>query len=183
MRRTPFILLALIALVPGVARGQAAPDISGTWNLETDSSLGGDEGGPVCSFAGTALISQQGAELSGSSHLSLVSGGAECPGSMQADLTGEVQGSEIQMGMLFGGGAFGTAEFNGTVGAERGTAGGTFDVQQGPFAGAGGTWSAVRGESVLAIPSLTGVGIALLVALLAVSAAVVLRRRQPAAGR
>lgn len=180
MRRIHLVLLALTALVPAIAQAQPAPDLSGTWDLETDSSLGG-EGTAACSFAGTALISQQGSELSGSSHLSLVSGAAECPGSMQADLTGEVQGSKIQMGMLLGGGAFGTAMFTGTVGPERGSAGGTFDVQQGPFAGAGGTWSAVLGEPVLAIPSLGRVGIALLVVLLAASAAVVLRRRRSTA--
>lgn len=189
MARTRALALAA-ALAPALlaapaAFGQQPADVSGAWELQTSVFLGqvpvpeGSEGLPDCEYAGSAQVTQTGKDLGGTSNLTLVSGDGQCPAEMSADIDGEVVGTELQMGMLMGG-QLGTSQWGGVVDPQlegEGGTGGDFTVDSGPFTGAVGTWSAVRGEpSALAIPTLTTVGVIVLVALLLGAAALLLRR-------
>jgi hypothetical protein len=175
--------LAPALLAGPAAFGQPAPaDVSGSWDLQTSVFLGQvpvPEGLPDCEYQGSAQVTQDGSELGGTSNLTLVSGDGECPAEMSADIDGQVVGTELEMGMLMGG-QLGTALWGGSVDPQlegEGGTGGDFTVDSGPFTGAVGTWSAVRGEpSALVIPTLTTVGVIVLVALLLGAAALLLRR-------
>lgn len=186
MARNRLVLIlafaSLLFAVPAL-RAQVPVDVSGTWDLQTDVFVaqpeGQAEGLPDCQYEGSAEIGQDGSSISGSSDLSLVSGDPPCPAEMSADLTGTVAGSSIEMGMLMGGN-LGSAQFTGTVveSADGGNTGGGFFVDSGPFSGSDGTWTAQRGAApVLAIPTLTTIGLVVLVALLLGAAALLLRRR------
>lgn len=177
-------VLATVALAAPAVHAQPPPpaDVSGFWDLETSVFLNQQEGLPDCQYGGSADITQDGSDLGGSATLQLESGKPSCPAQMTADVDGEVAGNTIEMGLLIGGGQLGTAQWSGTVGPRaEGITGGPFTVDSGPFAGAGGTWSAVRGEPpVVAIPALDTVGVVVLAALLLGAAALLLRRRRPA---
>ena len=177
---------ALCALLAApAARAQGPVDVSGFWQLQTSVSFGEAEGPADCEYQGSAEITQDGSDLGGTSSLQLESGSGFCPGAMTADVDGEITGNTIEMGMLIGGGQFGTAQWTGTVASLAeggGVTGGDFVVDSGPFSGASGSWSAQRGEPpALAIPTLSTVGAVVLVAVLLAAAALLLRRRSAAA--
>jgi hypothetical protein len=163
--------LGLIALlVPAAVASAGDPplaDLTGTWDVESQSFLEqAPEGNGVCDFVGNAQVVQQPAgDFSGNSTLNLVSGPAGCPATLSADLSGAVSGLNISMAMLMGG-QLGTAFFSGQIAEDGRTVSGDHVVESGPFAGVGGTFNAVLGQSVLEIPTLTGIGLALLALLL-----------------
>jgi len=206
LSRTLWTAVALL-LATTAAYGQPAllaADLTGTWTLEATEDLpvpetrtGADalvlQG--TCTFSGSANVSQDaGGALTGDASLKLVSGDPECPGSMSASLTGDVEGTSLTMGMMIGGGNLGEATFDGTVNTsplQSGpaiaaqavavlTAAGTNAVVSGPFAGTTGTWSAVVRQSVVEIPTLDTTGLTALIALLILAAAFVLARRRAA---
>lgn len=193
MSRTIFGLAITILLTAAIASAQVegTVDVSGDWELQTSAFFEAAEGQVAdCEFAGSTVITQDGAELGGTASLTLTGGDPECPAEMSADVDGTVTGNTIEMGLLMGG-QLGTAEWSGTVDPQgrpeghpqgpegEGGTGGPFTVDSGPFSGTIGTWSAQRpvgGPSVLEIPTLTALGIVALVALLLAAAAVMLRR-------
>jgi len=181
--RTLALAAALVAalLAAPAARAQVV-DVSGSWELQTSVFFGQGEGLPDCEYQGSAEITQNGTDLGGTSSLTLESGDASCPAEMAADVDGQIMGNLLEMGMLMGG-QLGTAQWGGTVApaAAEGVTGGDFLVDSGPFSGSGGIWSAQRGTPpVLAIPTLTTLGLVALVALLLGAAALLLRRRSAA---
>lgn len=175
-----FLLALPVLLVATPAAAQAPPpDYSGTWSLSTTAELP-DDGG-TCIFEGTAQVTQDGTDLAGTANLSLINGPPDCPPAMMADLDGEVEDDGcIELGLLLGGN-FGEASFTGCPGEAADTLVGSFQVTSGPFEGGGGTWTAVIGASVLAIPTLSALGLAALVVLLMLTGAWIARRRTGAA--
>lgn len=177
------VILFTTAVASAQAPGVGPADVSGEWELQSSAFLGQVEGLPDCEFSGSTVITQDGGDLGGTANLTLDNGAPECPAEMSADVDGTVTGNTIEMGLLMGG-QLGTALWSGTVnpqgGEGEGGTGGPFTVDSGPFAGTTGTWSAMRpvgGPSVLEIPTLTTIGIVVLVALLLGAAAMMLRRR------
>lgn len=193
-----FLVAVLLLALPATVLAQGA-DLSGTWELFTGVSLAPVDGvttapsadtGTVpifdCNFQGTANIFQDGTEIFGTSDLILVEGSPSCPAEMSADVTGIVNGTQVEMGLLMGGNV-GEATFSGSVGlpalrtkaavpADE-TVSGRFSATSGPFTGAGGQWSAIRVQAgVIAIPTLGGGALTLLVALLLGAGIIVLRR-------
>jgi hypothetical protein len=170
MRRCPPPLLAacLLAAAPALH----AQVLSGTWTMDTTVDLPQDGG--TCVYAGDCRMHRDGDDLSGTVDLTLVSGPAECPKEMTAALDGIVEGDSVA-GTLSGG-ELGMADFDGD---EGNSLSGAFTATAGPFAGSSGTWSAQR-QSVLAIPTLAGVGLAVLaLALLAGGGWMLRRPRHP----
>ena len=170
-RRTflPVVVVGILAVAPPVS---AQDDLSGSWRMGTDAGLP-DEAEP-CVYAGDCQMQQNGSDLTGTVDLALVSGPEDCPLEMTASLDGTVAGDDVS-GTLSG--AAGVASF---AGSRTNSFAGTFSASSGPFAGGSGAWLAVR-PSVLAIPTLTGTGLTLLVlALLAGGAWLLRSERRPA---
>ncbi len=179
MRLTRAISYIVALLVAGVAGAQTVPDLTGTWDLTSQVTIPGEE--LPCNYSGQAMITQNGTEISGTAQQSFVSGPASCPAEMAASLSGYFDGTR-QMVVLNGslmGGQLGTLYFSGDISRDQG-GGGSFGVETGPFAGAGGSWSALLRQQLEAIPALTPLGLTLLVVLLLGLGALLLRRRQPA---
>lgn len=173
--RVAALILSLATLLIAASSTAQVPDYSGTWSLSTVAELP-DDGG-TCVFEGTAQVTQDGTELSGTATLMLVDGPAACPPMMMADLSGAVgEGDCVTLGLLLGG-QLGEATFSGCPGNLPDTLDGQFQVTSGPFAGTGGSWSAVLGPSVLAIPTLSALGLAALVVVLMLTGAWLMRRR------
>lgn len=125
-------------------------------------------------------MTQDGDQLTGQATLMLVSGPAECPEEMMADIMGEVEGSSF-FGMLDGGEMFGGLNFTGTISQDGQSIQGSYEVKpEGPFSNVtDGAWAAALVESmedsILEIPT-TGVwGLTLLASLLALASLLVLR--------
>ncbi len=162
------------ALVATTARGS----LEGTWTLEVTSNLPKSE--QTCTFWGTAALTPAidgEHDLSGPAELALVTGPQGCPASLSGtcgvDVTISEEGVTVS-GEIDGGEAFGLATFSGlVVGDPTGT--GTMQVTAGPFAGAGGTWTA--GLAGVAIPALGAAGLAALMLALAAGGLLLLRRR------
>jgi hypothetical protein len=202
--RAPRVLIALTAAVavgaPAALEAQIL-DLTGTWNLELEANLPGEEppppelaagsselapkGGvaaPDCVYSGTVVASQSGADWTGPAELTLVSGEAGCPAEMIGDLTGtlsEVGGTIFIDGFIDGGDPAGNATFFGTISPNPGGSG-TMTVNQGSFDGAGGSWAAVLQQSALEIPELTPAGLAVLTLLLLAGGAWLLGRQASA---
>lgn len=210
MRDSVRIALIIVCLSLFFLSGQAQdvlPDLSGEWTLQTTASFplqpqgavapGGDSLTVNCSFEGSATITQDVGSITGPVSLQLTSGAPECPKDMQANLSGDLQGTALG-GMLDGGDMFGVADFTGNVDGNnmimtgelkfsrtpagpapaQGAAGG-FNVQPGgPFGGGMGNWMAERlvMERPSEIPTLSGVGLAFLAAVLLLSSLLVMRR-------
>lgn len=173
--RVAALLLALPLLLAAVPAAAQVPDLSGTWQLDTTAELPNDGG--TCIFQGQAQVTQDGTDLGGTATLTLVGGPAACPPVMMADLGGEVSGDGcIEVGLLLGGN-LGEASFTGCPGEAEDSLEGSYEVTSGPFAGTVGNWIAVVGRNVLAIPTLSAVGVAALVVLLMLSGAWIARRR------
>lgn len=175
MIRRPHLAVAVLAaaLLP-IAAPAVAQDLSGSWAMDTSATMPDDLS--QCEFEGSCEMDQDGSSLTGRVFLRLVSGPADCPSLMAADLEGSVQGDEVVMGAVMDGG-FGQASF---TGARTNSFAGEFQVTSGPFTGTTGTWAADRLE-LSEIPALGGAGLAVLAVLLAASAALLLRRRRQAA--
>lgn len=196
LSRIATILLAVLVTVApaAIALAQIAPpSIAGTWTLDANVTIEGEE--VPCVFHGTTTITQDGFAVSGPANLTLVSGPDTCPGEMSGTLTGEVGtgnfGETLVSGAIDGGSPAGSADFNGSFSAPMaGIAGpralvamalamqaqsgnGSISVGSGPFAGASGTWMA----SAPAVPTLQPLGLLILVALLLAVGYIVLRRQ------
>ena len=179
-------LLPLLLLLPARAARAQGLDVTGSWSIQmqTISQPPAPAKSVVnsCTFQGTANVVQTGSQFTGDASVDLTSGGITCPPSMSANLSGDVTGNTVTMGMAMGGGAFGTGTFTGTVltAAARGAGtnmGGSFAVTGGPFSGTGGTWSATQQAPIAAVPALGAKGLAALALLLLATALWFLLRR------
>lgn len=167
--RPNLILILVAAGLVAMASPLAAQDLSGSWDMETTAQLP-EEASP-CVYSGDCQMQQDGSSLIGTVVLGLVSGPADCPGEMTADIDGIVDGDSV-FGTL-NGGQLGTADFNGS---RSNSFEGTFLTSEGPFAGGTGTWLAVRPSvSVLEIPTLSSLALITLVLMLLASGAWILR--------
>ena len=193
MKTGPRIVHFGVALLLAAAAVHAQPappaaDLTGTWTLQASAfpSPGAVGGVQSCDFQGTADITQTEGALTGDASMDLVSGPMGCPPTMSADVTGQVDGSTVQMGMILG--ELGSVDFDGEIaqGATQGGAislAGGFQVTQGPFTGYSGSWNGVPGgspPSPLEIPTLTAAGLAALALLLIGSAIFLIVRRRTA---
>lgn len=193
--RAIIVAAALLALaLAASAEAQVAVDFSGTWRLSVEAtepapaaavapSLAPKQGG-TCVYSGNVMLTQSGAMVSGPVQLFLVSGPASCPAEMSGNLTGtlsagDVMGTFLINGMIDGVDPAGVTSFSGTLSPNPGGTG-DLAVTQGMFAGTGGTWMAVLQRSVLQIPGLGPVGLALLTVLLLAAGAWILARSHPA---
>jgi hypothetical protein len=174
-------VLGLVAvLVPAAAQAS----ILGTWTLQMNATLEGEE--VPCVFQGTANLTANPPggkfDFSGPSHLDLVSGPEGCAASLDGTVSLNFDASPdglVVNGQIDGGDALGLASFTGLVVGDP-TATGTFSTTSGPFSGLGGTWSGSLAAAVAAIPTLQTVGLLLLAALLALVSVLALRRRAAA---
>lgn len=191
-------VLTLAVAAPAALQAQIL-DLTGTWNLELEATppvvipeAAARQAGPVlqpegvlvepCLYSGTVVASQEGSQWTGPAELSLVSGPAECPAEMTGDLTGELSedgGVIFITGFIDGGDPSGQATFDGTVSPNPGGSG-TMTVNQGDFQDTEGEWVAVLQQSVLEIPELTPLGMAVLTLLLLAAGAWVLSRQASA---
>jgi hypothetical protein len=194
----PAAAILFVGLAVPVALQAQILDLTGTWNLELEANLPGEEPpppelaagsatlaprggvpGPDCVYAGTVVASQSGADWTGPAELTLVSGEAGCPAEMIGDLTGTLSedgGTIFITGFIDGGDPGGNATFSGTISPNPGGSG-TMTVNQGSFDGTGGIWAAVLQQSALEIPELTPTGLAVLTLLLLAGGAWLLGRQ------
>jgi hypothetical protein len=183
VRTTRFTVVVLLVVL-GVAlpaATQTTINLSGTWTLGSSFTLPElQKQLAPCVFNGAAVIQQDGSEIFGRVIQTLVSGPEECPAEMLADLSGSYNPVSKQVslqGSMDGGTQFGMASFGGEISPEQG-GGGESAVEQGPFAGASGTWTAVLTQQGEGIPVATPVGLTLLVlVLLAVGSALLRQQR------
>ena len=188
--------VAVFALAAPAAVDAQILDLTGTWNLELEAIPNegelAPEAGPVlrpegvaiqpCLYSGTVVASQAGSQWTGPAELGLISGPAECPAEMIGDLTGTLSedgGTIFITGFVDGASPSGNASFSGAISPNPG-GGGTMVVNQGPFTGSVGNWSAVLQQSLLEIPELTPAGLAILTLLLLASGAWLLGRQSAA---
>lgn len=196
--RKLFVFMTLILTGSAmVSTALAQVDYSGVWTLTTVTTLP-DETLP-CNYEGTAVITQVGTALSGQAELTLTSGPGACPSEMSAQVTGVVNGTEVELGLLLGG-QFGEATFTSVsrplvnasseahISAQSGgpvakpeavNLNGPFNVTKGAFAGQGGNWNAVfkAGFSIAIIPTLAYYGALIFGILLLAIGGFRLRRR------
>lgn len=178
-----WLAASVLLLVPQAARAQNV-DLTGSWTVNFSAVPVVRSGGPVaqsCNFQGTANVNQNGGQLNGALDVGLTSGPVSCPPVMSATLTGNVTGNQVTMGAMMGGGTLGQATFTGVAAIRKAgpsTVNGSFATTSGPFTGTNGTFSAAK-AAVVAVPALSGSGLALL-ALLLLGAATLLLMRKPA---
>ena len=177
------IAVSILLLGPAAAGAQGL-DLTGSWTMQMTAvrSQTGAAAAPSCTFQGTANVAQTGSQLSGDVAVDLTAG-SNCPPTMSATLSGQVTGSQIDMGLVMGGGALGEASFTGTQtsarpGAAATTVGGSFTVTSGPFSSTGGTWTGTRQAPIATVPALGARGLAVLALLLLATATLLLRRRR-----
>ena len=163
----PTLLLLVAAGLVAAAQPLAAQDLSGGWNMQTNAGL--PEVNEPCVYAGDCQMQQDGNAVTGTVDLVLVSGPVDCPPEMTATLDGSRDGDDV-FGTLSSP-VFGEASF---AGSPTNSFAGTFEAVEGPFAGSDGDWLAVR-PSVLEIPTLTALGLILLVSALLAAGGWVLR--------
>lgn len=190
-------VLTLAVAAPAALQAQIL-DLTGTWNLDLEAvpveeevveEAAARQAGPVlqpkgvelvdpCIYSGTVIASQDGDDWTGPAELGLVSGPAECPAEMIGDLTGTLSedGGVIFITGFIDGGQLGHAIFDGTISPNPGGSG-TMTVNQGDFQDTEGEWVAVLQQSVLEIPELTPVGMAVLTLLLLAAGAWMLSRQ------
>lgn len=191
---TQKLLMLMILVIMGSAVTSsvwAQVDYSGTWNLSTQTQL--PDSNEPCIFEGTALITQNGTELTGTASLTLTSGPGACPSDMTAEVVGSVQRDIVVLGLLLGG-QLGEAQFTSQVApaimqsadsdtskvkAEGMSLAGTFDVTVGPYSGQSGSWAAMIAAKMddFPIPTLAFYGGLVLILLLVVMGAFRIRRR------
>src|ERR1700674_887666 len=190
--RVSILALPLIWLLPAASSHAQGLNVTGSWSIQmqTVPRAGGQAVvANSCSFQGAANVSQAGSQFGGDISVNETSGGMACPSSMSAGLNGTVNGNTVNMGVVMGGGALGTANFTGAVtgapvrtGAApvrtaATTMGGSFAVTGGPFSGTGGTWSATQLAPLAAVPALDAKGLAALALLLVATGLWFLLRR------
>lgn len=171
------LVLGVAALLPAAAEAGLAvmPDLSGNWSLSASSQLPGEN--EPCVYQGTGQLQQVGSQVTGQATLMLVSGPPACPDEMMANVDGSLDGL-LFGGQLDGGQLLGIMDFTGQVSQDGRMISGDNSVPDGqPFQGATGTWMSERLFATIAIPTLTGVGLALLVVLLLSGGLLILRRR------
>lgn len=170
----PALILALALIAPAALQAQS--ELEGNWQLETSTILSGET--TPCLYQGQLPLTQNESNWSGPTELFLVSGPAACPAEMTGDLTGNINQDGDQFfidGFVDGTDPTGDATFTGVITANPG-GGGTFAVQEGPFADEEGSWAAQLLHSPMEIPDLGPLGLVLLTALLLGAGAWVLAR-------
>jgi hypothetical protein len=183
----PLVVVLLLPLLSTLSLARPARaqglDVTGSWSvqMQTMISIGGGPLPSTCAFQGTATVSQTGSSFTGALDVTQSSGPGSCPSAMSGIVSGDVTGNQLSMGAVMGGARFGMGTFTGTVtpAAAVGpgsTITGAFSATSGPFAGTGGTWSAVKLAPIAAVPALGAWGLALLALLLFGSALWLLRR-------
>lgn len=196
MRDSRVILVAAALLVLGLgatAPGLAQVDFSGNWRLEVEAvqpdlpvpmatlapALAPKAMAP-CIYSGTVALTQDGGSVTGPAELFLLSGPESCPAEMSGFLTGAISGDKaggfLIEGTIEGSDPTGTSSFSGTISPNPGGSG-EFLVTAGDFGDTSGTWSAVLLASVIEVPGLRPLGLALLTALLLGTGAWILARR------
>lgn len=191
MKTTLHLALAVLILPILAVPASAQPNLDGTWDLQASGVIppvveevpalnaNPDRGVMIepCVFEGSGNLVQDGNQLTGQANLMLISGPAECPDEMMADIMGEVEGSSF-FGMLDGGQMFGGLNFNGTISQDGTSIEGTYDVKpEGPFSNVtNGVWTAALQLSILAIPTVGAWGLGLFAAILALTSLLFLRR-------
>jgi hypothetical protein len=192
--RVAILASPLLWLLPAASARAQSLDVTGSWSIQMLATPKGTAAvvASSCGFQGTANVSQTGSQFTGDITVNQTSGAMTCPSSMSANLNGTVTGNQVNMGVVMGGGAFGTATFAGALsgGAPRAAAraaattmSGTFTVTGGPFSGTGGTWSATQLAPLAAVPALDAKGLAALALLLVLTALWFLVRRSALRGR
>ncbi len=191
MKTMLHLALAVLILPILAVPASAQPNLEGTWELQASGvippepvpELNADsEHGIViepdpCVFEGSGNLVQDGDQLTGQATLMLVTGPAECPDEMMADVMGEVEGSSF-FGMLDGGEMFGGLNFTGTISQDGQSIVGSYEVKpEGPFSNVtDGAWTAALQLSILAIPTVGAWGLGLFAAILALTSLLFLRR-------
>lgn len=183
MRATKTATITIAALALILVAPVAAQNFSGNWQLQTETTLDGEE--TPCVYQGTVPVDAVEGEWNGPAELSLVSGPAACPAEMIGDMTGFIEqdgGVSFITGFIDGADPSGFATFDGVISPNPGGSG-TFAVNEGqdggPFAGESGIWAAeLLAQSVLEIPVLGSFGLAALTALLLISGGWILARSQ-----
>ncbi len=176
--RIVLVVSVVVILAPVFLCGQTLPDLSGTWRLNSSSYLAGEEN--PCVFSGQAVLTQDGTQISGTAQQSLASGPTGCPAEMSASLSGffDVGQQQVVLTGTLEGGNLGMASFNGELSRTAG-GNGTVLVNEGPFAGTHGTWTAWLAGTGPGIPALTPIGLTVLALLLLAGGGLMLRRLQP----
>jgi hypothetical protein len=188
----PLFMLALIAALTVTfaagARAQVLPDVSGPWSLSASAiPAAAPEGEIPCIWQGGGVLDQDGSQVfSQDVSLTLVSGPPGCPTQMNASLTGSLGAAVAGAAVPFNGtltGQLGVLDFSGLVDPQGQTmTQGTLVVRQGPFSTTTGSWDALRGLPQAVIPTLSTVGLGMLILLLlGVSLWMLRQRRQQTA--
>ena len=172
------MVCGLAVLAPVVSYAGLAPpgaDLSGRWTLTSSCSLPLEEAS--CVYEGSGEVMQDGNPVAGQVTLFLISGPAGCPAEMMASLTGNLSDLTL-IGSLDGGMILGILNFGGQVSADGSMIDGTSAAGRGqPFEGTTCSFSAARRQLFdPSIPTLSGVALALLAALLLVGGVLMLRR-------
>lgn len=194
--------LALLAALLGSAAAAQTPDLSGSWSIDATAILAvAEANGPRattdkgtivedCTFEGTASLSQDGTDFSGPAELDLVNGVVGCAGMLNGEVTGTVdpvvvrheaddtpeKGPGTPIAGQINDPTLGVTNFSGNVDMNNNSSG-SYNVTQGPFSGASGSWSAQPLSAPLEIPTATPGGLASLVVLLTAAALFLLIRR------
>lgn len=176
--RSRLLLLGAVVLLLS-ASALWSQDISGPWEVVADVVLPVElsnqpEGLADCEYDGMAELTQAGVDISGPVMLDLVAGdGQECPGALTGEMRGVVRDGVIgqittpMQELLDFSGQFG--------GAAQDNLAGSFNVTEGPFAGATGSWAAQPGEPA---PALKAAALVLLALLLVAATTLALRRQR-----
>ena len=180
--RSTLVTLLLAAALMAVAPPLAAQDVSGHWTMATTASLpvamepaGLAAAVEPCIFDGDCEMQQDGGEVTGTVDLALISGPEGCPAEMTGTIDGSFDGPDIY-GTLTSP-VYGEASFQASPTASFE---GNFDVTEGDYTGTTGSFIAER-QSVLEIPTLTALGLSvLMLALLAGGAWMLRSARHPA---
>jgi len=190
---TPLSFLAVLLVLCAAAAPAQPLDLQGNWQLTVNSTVfpagAGtadlpDKGVAVdaCTHQGTATLTQDGTDFSGSATLMLIDGSPmQCPEEMMATISGSEVGGDIS-GTLTSA-EFGTADFDGSslvkVRGDKatGTLAGTYLTTGGGPLNGNGTWVAVARATVLDIPTLGPFGLTLLALIVLTAGAFLLRRR------
>lgn len=184
-----WIAASFLLLVVAPLAAQGGLDLPGRWQLTVGFTLVQEmpaeravkqvEGD--CEYQGTADVTQDGNSFSGSATLDLVQGVAECPQEMMAEITGQI--SQEVPGQISGqlsSPDFGQADFTGAIAKASGTLSGVAVVTSTPMPalqGAVGNWIGIGLRQTVAIPTLSALGLTLLVLLLLAAGALALRKR------
>lgn len=178
--KAPLIAAGCLLLATAPLAAQGGLDLPGRWQLTVSITLG-QEAVTLCEYQGIADVTQDGNSFSGNGSLNLVEGGPDCPQEMMAEITGQIS-AEVpgQISGQLSSPDFGLADFTGSIAKASGTLAGTAVMTSTPMPllqGAVGNWIGVGLRQTVEIPTLSALGLTLLVLLLLAAGALALRKR------